>query len=364
MFNHRSDGALLLIKGCDFLIVITIILAVIFFALIILVHEFGHFITAKIFKVKVNEFAIGMGPAIFKKQGKETLYSIRAIPVGGFCAMEGEDEESDPESADSFNSKPCLARIVILAAGAFMNILLGFIICIIVVILSSGSSIRVPVVESTVEGTFADGVLQRGDRITKINGYRINSYSDYSFELSMVKGDSCDVTVKRGNNTEKFNIKLSEAHYNDGTPYRILGIILSSDEKNIVTVLRESIYESLYMGKMVFRSIRMLISGEVGVENLSGPVGVVSIMNESMSLGLNNFLFIVAFIAINIGIMNLLPFPALDGGRIIFVLFELIFRRNIPRDKEGIIHAVGLILLFGVMIFATWNDIVRIFFSG
>lgn len=341
------------------MIVITIILAVIFFALIILIHEFGHFITAKMFKVRVKEFAIGMGPAIFKKQGKETLYSIRAIPVGGFCAIEGEDEES--ESENSFNSKPCLARIVILVAGAFMNILLGFIICLIVVSLSGGSNIRVPVVDSTVEGTFADGVLQSGDRITKIDGYRVNSYSDYSFELAMIKGDSCDVTVKRGKNTETFNIKLSNAQYADGTPYRILGIILSSDEKNFITVLREGFYESLYMGKMVFRSLRMLISGEVGVENLSGPVGVIGVMNESISLGINNFLFIVAFIAINIGIMNLLPLPALDGGRIVFVLFELIFRRNIPRDKEGMIHAAGLIILFGIMLFATWNDIVRMF---
>lgn len=341
------------------MIVLTIICAVLIFAVIILVHEFGHFITAKMFKVKVNEFAIGMGPAIFKKQGKETLYSIRAIPIGGFCAMEGEDEESDNDN--SFNSKPCLARIIILAAGAFMNIVLGFIICLIVMGVWSGDNIRVPVVQSTVEGTFADGVLQSGDRIVEINGYRINSYSDYNFELTMTKGDSCDVVVKRDGSKERFNIKLSDAQYDDGTPYRILGIILATDKKNVGTVLRESYYDGLYMGKMVFRSLRMLISGEVGVENLSGPVGVINVMNDSLSMGLENFLFISAFIAINIGIMNLLPFPALDGGRILFVLFELIFRKNLPREKEGIIHAVGLVLLFGVMIFATWNDIVRIF---
>lgn len=349
------------------MIVITIILAVIFFALIILIHEFGHFITAKMFKVRVKEFAIGMGPAIFKKQGKETLYSIRAIPVGGFCAMEGEDEES--ESENSFNSKPCLARIVILVAGAAMNLILGLIISIVVVGMWPGENIAVPIVGRVVEGTYADGVLQSGDKIVKLNGYNINSYSDYTFEVSMIKEDNCDVTVVRGGEKQTFNIKFSEAEKPDGTPYRIIGIVMDNVDKNFKTVIREGFYESLYMGKLVVRSLRMLISGEVGVENLSGPVGVVTVMNDSISEGMKvnvlagilKFLYLTAFIAINIGMMNLLPLPALDGGRIVFVLFELIFRRNIPRDKEGMIHAAGLIILFGIMLFATWNDIVRMF---
>lgn len=347
--------------------ILTVVLAILFFALIILVHEFGHFITAKMFKVKVNEFAIGMGPAIFKKQGVETLYSVRAIPIGGFCAMEGEDEDS--ESENSFNSKPCLARIVILAAGAFMNLLLGLVISIIVVGISSSDSIRVPVVDSVVEGTYAEGVLQRGDKIVAINGYKVRCYSDYSFEISMTNGDNCDVTIDRNGDKKTFNIKFSESQTSDGTSYKIIGIVMATESKNLKTIVCEGFNEAVYMGKLVIRSLRMLISGEVGAENLSGPIGVVSVMNDSISEGIKinfmagilNFLYLTAFIAINIGMMNLLPFPALDGGRIIFVLFELITRRNIPRDKEGIVHAVGLVLLFGVMIFATWNDLVRLF---
>lgn len=347
--------------------VITVILAILFFALIILVHEFGHFITAKMFKVRVNEFAIGMGPTIFKKQGKETLYSVRAIPIGGFCAMEGEDEESENENA--FNSKPCLARIVILAAGAAMNLLLGLIISIIVVGLNSSDTIRVPIVDNVVEGTYAENVLQSGDRIIAVNGYKVRCYSDYSFEISMVNGDNCDVTVDRNGDKQTFNIKFSQAELPNGTPYRIIGIVMGGESKTFATVVREGFYEAVYMGKLVIRSLRMLISGEVGVENLSGPIGVVSVMNDSISEGIKvnfmagilNFLYLTAFIAINIGMMNLLPLPALDGGRIIFVLFELVTRRNIPREKEGIVHAIGLVLLFGIMIFATWNDLVRLF---
>ncbi len=341
--------------------ILTVIVAILIFGVIIFVHEFGHFITARIFGVKVNEFAIGMGPAVYKRQGKETLYSVRAVPMGGFCAMEGEDEES--ESPSAFNSKKPWQRIIILAAGAAMNILLGFVIVTAIVLSSAYQTggISTTTIESVEAESDAARFLQPGDKIIGINGTRVNIKRDLSFELGMYSGEGeCELKFKRDGKVYTESFTPMQVTLEDGSPYYLVGFTVKQNSINPLTVLREGFFQTVWMVKLVFVSLGMLFTGDAGVSDLSGPLGVVSAMSTVAKTGFLDFIFFAGFLAVNIGVMNLLPLPALDGGRIFFVLVELIFRRPIPREKEGYVHFVGFILLIGLMLFATWNDIVRL----
>ena len=338
------------------MMIITIIGAILIFSVIIFVHELGHFMTAKWFGVKVNEFAIGMGPALFKKQKGETLYSVRAIPMGGFCQMEGEDGES--ENPRSFSSKPAYARLIILAAGAAMNVLLGFVVCLAMTVTSvvSDGGIYVPIVGNVVEGTNAVGVLHEGDRILSINGEAIHTQRDTA-NLSLGEGEAT-VVVRRGG--EKLTLSIVP------TPHEGRYIIgyNAAQTKNVFWIIKEAFFQTVWMVQMVFLALQMLISGQAGVKDLSGPVGVVSAMNTAASTGFSQFIFLAAFIAVNIGVMNLLPLPALDGGRIFFIIVNAILRlfriKQLSPEKEGIVHMIGMMLLIFLMIFVTWNDIFRI----
>ncbi|MBQ3225650.1 MAG: RIP metalloprotease RseP [Clostridia bacterium] len=351
----------------------TIVFAILLFSLIIFVHELGHFLTARLFRVKVHEFAIGMGPQLFSRQGKgDTKYSIRAIPVGGFCSMEGEDEQSN--DAGSFSAKPWWQKLIILAAGSAMNIVLGFLIfAIFVSVFYQGSGIPTTTVDTVIEQSALYGELQPGDRIVAINDSRINIKRDIDFAMQRYSGGECTVTVKRDGEKLSFPFKPIEAKYTDGSPAYLIGITSAMQKVGVMSVIRESFYQTVWMGKVVFVSLGMLISGEVGVGDMSGPVGVVDAMNsavndaastapegQGMLAGLLALLSLASFISVNIGIMNLLPIPALDGGRIFFVIIEAIRRKPIPPEKEGIVHFIGLVLLLGVMVFATWNDIMRL----
>ncbi len=342
----------------------TIIFALLVFSLIVFVHELGHFVTARIFKVKVHEFAIGMGPKIFSKKKGETEYSLRAIPIGGFCGMEGEDSNSDDEC--SFSGKPWYARLIILAAGAFMNVLLGFLLCSLFVGINSlRTGVSTAVVESVIQESDLADFLQPGDRIVEINGHRINIKRDVDFAMQRAGGMECSITIKRDGEKLSRTFLPYVAEYADGTPAYILGINVKLEKANVFNVLRESFFQTIWMGKLVFVSLGMLIGGEASVTEISGPIGVVGVMNTAAQqggvLGLLRLLFLASFISVNIGIMNLLPIPALDGGRILFVVVEAVRRKPIPPEKEGIVHFAGLILLFGIMIFATWNDVMRLF---
>lgn len=341
----------------------TIIFAVLFFSMIIFVHEFGHFAAARIFGVKVHEFALGMGPKVFSWKKGETKYSLRAIPVGGFCSMEGEDCESDDKG--SFSRKPWYARLIILAAGAAMNVLLGFLICTAFVSLYyAESGIPTTVVADVVKEAPAAEFLQSGDRITELNGQKINIKRDIDFAMQQAGEGEGEITFVRDGKKITKAFKPYVAQYSDGTPAYLLGITIKTEKTNIINVIRESFYQTIWMGKMVYSSLGMMIRGQVGVNEISGPVGVVGMMNETAQqggiAGFINLLFLGAFISVNIGIMNLLPIPALDGGRILFVIIEAIRKKPIPPEKEGIVHFVGLILLLGLMVFATWNDIMRL----
>ena len=340
--------------------ILTIIGAIIIFSIIIFVHELGHFIAAKAFGVNVLEFAIGMGPAIWKKQGKETLYSIRAVPMGGFCKMEGEDEDTGTDRA--FSRKKPLPKIIILCAGAAMNILLGFLM---VTVIVSSSAVKNNGIASTVVETVnpqaqAAQILKPGDKIVKVNGTTVHIKRDISFELSNSGGGESTLEFIRDGKRYSERFVPMEIKDDNGSVSYALGFNVKAESPNIINILHESLFQTIWMVKLVFVSLGMLLGGKASVSDMSGPVGVVSAMNTAAQSGWMNFLFFAAFLTVNIGVMNLLPLPALDGGRTVFALIELIFGKAVPAEKEGIVHLIGFVLLIGLMLFVTWNDIARL----
>ena len=341
---------------------LTIIGAIIIFSIIIFVHELGHFIAAKAFHVNVLEFALGMGPAIWKKQGKETLYSIRAIPMGGFCKMEGEDEDTGSEG--SFSSKKPLPKIIILVAGAAMNILLGFLIVTSITAVSAvqAGGMFSTIVASVDENSSAAAFLQPGDKIVKVNHSKIHIKRDISFALSDVNENS-EYSIEYIRDGKCYSDKFTpmQTTYSDGSTGYIIGFTIAPSDVSLGRILYEGFFQTVWMVKLVFVSLGMLFNGQASVSDMSGPVGVVSAMNTAAQTGILDFLFLAGFLAVNIGVMNLLPLPALDGGRTVFALIELIFRKPVPPEKEGIVHFIGFALLIALMLFVTWNDIMRLF---
>lgn len=335
------------------------LIAILFFGLIIFIHEFGHFIFAKLFKVKVNEFALGMGPTILKKQGKETKYALRLFPIGGFVSMEGEDEESEEEG--SFSKKPVWQRMVIVSAGAIFNLILGFIIC--CVILASDDLISTTQIHSFHENAVSQTTgLAAGDKIVKIDGKRVYSSYDLSFLMQRSGDGVMDFVVERnGEQVELKDVTFETKTENDVFTI-IYDFIIVGVETSPMNVIKYSFGEAFSIGRIVYLSLFDLITGQYGLSDLSGPVGTVSIIADVAEESVSNFdwsylLTIMALITINIGLFNLLPVPALDGGRLFFMLVELIFRKPVPAKYENWIHAAGLVLLLGFMAIVSFSDI-------
>ena len=344
-----------------------ILIAILMFGFLIFIHELGHFISAKLLDVQVNEFAICMGPVLWQKKKGETTYSLRAIPIGGFCAMEGEDEESDNPRA--FPQKSWWRRLIILAAGSFMNYLAGFLA--IVILYTGASSYSAPIITDFFEGCpleASDG-LQVGDELYKIDGRRVYLYSDVGTLLSRNKTGVYDVVVKRnGELVELPDFSMKPQLYDvDGVQQYKYGLYFGYEEKTLGTVLKNTWYTALDFARLVWMSLGDLVSGLVSVNDMSGPVGVVSAIaqtGESAATtadGILNVLYLGAFIAVNLAVMNMLPLPALDGGRAFLLLVNTVFtaitKKKIPSKYEGYIHAAGMILLLAFMAFITFKDI-------
>lgn len=338
-----------------------IIVAIVFFGLIIGIHELGHFVSAKIFKVKVNEFSLGMGPAIFKKRKGETLYAVRCLPIGGFVSMEGEDEDSDDENA--FSKKSWWKKFIIVAAGAIMNIILGFIF---VIILTSMEDL----IGTTQIHSFYDSAtsvnygIQAGDVIEEINGTKIFSNRDISYCMARDDDGIYDFTVKRNGETLQIpNVKFERKTDADGNSTIIYDFIIVGVEKTPLNVLSTSVKDTFSIARLVWLSLFDLVTGHYGLNDLSGPVGTVSIIANATSeavssgVGFDVIVYIMALISINVGVFNLLPIPALDGGRLFFIIIEAIRGKPVPTKYEGIIHAIGLALLLLLMVVITFNDI-------
>ncbi|MCD7844267.1 MAG: site-2 protease family protein [Oscillospiraceae bacterium] len=350
-----------------------ILLAIVIFGVLIAVHELGHFLAARLCGVKVLEFAIGMGPAIWKKESKSgTQISLRCLPIGGYCAMEGEDEDSEDPRA--FSNAAVWKRLIILAAGAFMNFLLGFVL--IVVCFSQLSAFTTPTITSFMDGCPYEGEdgLMVGDTFYKINGERIYFSSDVSTYLQRSGSDYADIVVIRDGEKvtlEDYYITLLE--YTDpdtGEAVMRYGLYFGVKETGVLAQMKYSWYCAMDFVRMVRLGLLDLITGAVGVDQMSGVVGIVDMIAEVGTESATtydaflNIAYLAAFIAINLAVMNLLPLPALDGGRIFFLLvtwvLEKLTRKKIDPKYEAYINTAGLVLLMGLMVFVMYNDIVRI----
>ena len=329
----------------------TAIYAIILFVLLIFPHELGHFIVAKAVGVKVNEFAFGMGPALFQRERGETLYSIRLIPIGGYCAMEGENEESD--NPRSFNNKPGWAKISILAAGAAMNVLIAVLALTIVAGVVGSATTTIDAVDEG--GPAYTAGMESGDKIVRINDTAIEDWNQVGDAISETP-EKVTLTVMRDGREVTMDAVPNQAE--DGR--YVIGITAKVSH-NPATALINGVKSTWNMTILMFQSLYMLISGDVPASDIAGPVGIVSMAGDTASYGWYYFVSLIALMSINLAILNLLPLPALDGGRILFVFIRKITGKMISDDLEGKIHGIGMLLLFALMIFATWNDIVRLF---
>ncbi|MPW25841.1 RIP metalloprotease RseP [Alkalibaculum sp. M08DMB] len=330
----------------------TIIIAVLIFGFLIVIHELGHFISAKLSKVRVEEFAIGMGPKIFGYQGKETLYTLRLIPMGGFCKMLGEDENNYTEG--SFNSKGKLNRIIILAAGSIMNIL-GCIILLSTIFIIIG--IPTTTITSLEENYPAyEAGIEQGDTIVAINDNEIKSWEDISQIIDSNEVGIYNLNVLRNN--ENLNFQVSSQLDEGLNQYRIG--ITPEREKNIFSAVYSGLEQTVLYTKLIFTSLIQLVSGGASTDDLMGPIGVVSMVGETVKYGITAILNLAAVISLNLAIFNLLPIPALDGSRIVFVIIEWIKGSPISQEKEGMVHFVGFAALLVLAVFIAYKDILRL----
>lgn len=380
---------------------ITAIVTILMFLVMVSLHEFGHFITAKLMNFKILEYAIGFGPVIWHSKKGETQYSLRVIPLGGYCKFEGEDEKSNDERA--FSNRPVWQRIIVVAAGGIFNIILGFVLFMIIVPFISPVSTNV--VEDVVPDSYIEQVgIMPGDKIVEINGKHVSFYNDISLYADSFKsGETYDIVVKRNGEKHKYNFSPSEntvdyKYTEDGiqvesylngkqetdefVPYDennikdeekvgttetvqrlIIGFYPQKEDINIRNIWGYAWNETKFVVKLVYNSVWQMITGKIGMEEMSGPVGVVSEVNNAVNSGSYswlNILNLTALLTINLGVFNLLPVPALDGGRLFFMIIELITRHRIPPEKEGIVHAIGFVLLFALIIFISYHDIVKL----
>ena len=355
---------------------ITLIAALIVFSAVIAIHEFGHFAVAKLCGIQVNEFSIGMGPVLWKQTRKGTQYSLRALPVGGFVALEGEEspESQQAEAARDaqeqpiaenagipLNDAPVWQRALVMAAGAFMNFVLGFVVLIILVAAQDGA-ITSKTIYSVEEGALCGQTgLQAGDEILAVNGRRCFVANDILYELVRTEAYRADFTVKRdGQKVELPDVQFDTWQDDSGETHMSLGFVVYGIKKTPVSVLKEAWNSTLYYGRIVFTSLADLLRGRESINNLSGPVGIVTAIGQAASYGWQDLLELLALITINLGIFNLLPFPALDGGKVVFLIVEGVTGRAVPEKLQSVLTIAAFGLLFGLMIFATYNDIVRL----
>ncbi len=348
-----------------------IVIAIIIFGVIVTVHEFGHFICAKLSGIKVLEFSVGMGPRLLKFGKGETVYSLRLLPVGGYCSMEGEDDNS--EDSRSFRNQSVWKRIIVLFAGAFMNFVLGFVLVVVMTCMSSSVATMeisgfsgVKNDDGTVEyyaSSYESG-LRHGDIIKEMDGMKILSTTDLSYLLG--QSSVHDVEVERDGE----RILLEDVQFGDTKYGGVIDFGLVYEDKTVENVLSYSFKDSASLGRLVWISLRDLVTGKYEAEDISGPVGVVTTINETAQQGDSvqetaiMLLYISALITINIGIFNLLPIPGLDGGRLLFCFIEVVRRKPVKAEHEAYVHLAGMVLLFGIMIFVTYQDILRLITGG
>ena len=371
-------------------VIITFVAAVLIFGAVIAIHEFGHFSAAKLSGIQVNEYSIGMGPALFKKIVGGTQYTLRLLPIGGYVAMEGEgspesnaaqrerdaaDEDGEEEDQlESWNPIPpdkrtgmpfpeaaIWKRAIVMAAGPLMNFVLGF------VVLLGLIALRSDPIASRVIYSIADGALcgqtglQAGDEIVAVNGRRCFIANDILYELVRTQNTQADFTVRRdGKLVQLPGVRFDSYTDENGNARMNIGFTVYALEKTPANVLKETVNSELYYGRIIFTSLVDLLRGRESINNLSGPVGIVSAIGQAASYGLTDLLELLVLITVNLGVLNLLPIPALDGGRLVFLAVEAVIRRPVSQRLQESLTLATFILLFGLMIFATYNDVLRL----
>lgn len=329
---------------------VTIIYAILMFCILIFVHELGHFIAAKKCGIKVNKFALGMGPAFFKVQKGETEYSLRILPIGGFCVMEGEDEDSEDPRA--FNRKKPWQKAIVVSAGAAMNVVLAIILmCILAYAIGTATT----TIDSFVKGSYGETAgLAKGDKIVAIENVKIKEWKDVSGSIAKKKpGEKVTVTVERKGQKKEVITPLMNQ---DGKAMIGIAPVL---EKSAGTAVKRGFVSTWGLTKAMYMMIKQLVTGQVSTDQLSGPVGIVYMVNKSASNGFLYLLYLMALISLNLGVFNMLPFPALDGGRLVFIIIRGLTGKVITDSMENKINFAGLLLLFGLMIYVTWNDVAK-----
>ncbi len=342
----------------------SIVFAIIIFSLIIIFHELGHFLVAKKCDVKVNEFCLGLGPTLLHFTKGETTYSLKLLPFGGACMMEGEDEESEDDRA--FNNKSVWQRFAIVAAGPIFNFIMAYVLS---VILIGAIGYDTPVITGVMDGYSAEEQgMQAGDTIVSINNYRVHFYQEVSVYSFFHPGQEMKVTYLRDG--EKHSATITPKYSEEDGRY-LLGITgnYQREKGNVFKTLQYGFYEMKYQIYSTFQSLKMLFTGKLTVKDMSGPVGIVKTIgdtyDESVSSGvfyvIMNMLNIAVLLSANLGVMNLLPFPALDGGRLVFFIIEAIRGKKIDENIEGRVHLIGFALLMGLMVVVMFNDIYKLF---
>ena len=325
------------------------------FLLLVIVHELGHFIAAKAMGVRVNEFAVGFGPKLFSFQKGETKYSFNLIPLGGFCAMEGEDEKSTDERA--FCSKPAYKRFIIVVAGAVFNLILGLIL--VAVSLAPGKLFSTTTIARFEENSISSsaGMLKVNDKIVEIDGRKIYTLFDLSYAFTGISDGKVDIDVIR----EGEKVHLKDVTFGteevDGVDYLLVDFRVYGEEKTFGNYISQTFKTAFSYVRVVWFSLIDLISGKFGLNAVSSPVGVTAAVGTAAKQNIANIWPIMALITINLGVFNLLPVPALDGGRLLFILIEMIFRKPVPQKFESLVHGIGFGILILFMILITFKDI-------
>lgn len=342
-----------------------IIIAILIFSIIILFHELGHFLLAKANGIQVNEFCLGFGPTLVGFTKGETKYSIKLLPFGGACVMEGEDEASDNPRA--FPNKSVWARISVVFAGPFFNFIMAFVFAFII-ICSIGYD--KPTISGVIPGYAAEEAgLAEGDTIVKMNHFNIHFYKEVSAYSMFHVGEPVDITYLRDG--EKYTVTLTPK-YDEETGRYLYGLIGNSEytKGNVLDSAINACYEVRYFIYTTLQSLKMLFTGGASVNDLSGPVGIVSVMgdvyeesvtNDGYFYAFLNMLYFAVLLSANLGVMNLLPLPALDGGRLVFLIVEVIRGRRVDPEKEGYVNLIGIMLLMGLMVLVMFNDIRKLF---
>ncbi|MTK08416.1 MAG: RIP metalloprotease RseP [Hungatella sp.] len=348
----------------------SIIVAILVFGLIVLIHELGHFLFAKMNKIAVVEFSIGMGPRLLHFKRGETTYSIKLLPLGGSCMMLGEDEENPDERA--FQNRSIPARMSVIAAGPIFNFILAFLLSLVLV---GMSGYDITYIKEVTEGSPAyEAGMRSGDKLLKINGEKVSMYQEYILYKLMKPDDKMNQvefsrTDPQTGNQEIQTVSVTPQYSEESKKY-LIGILIAPENKkaaNAGDLVKHGYMEMEYDVKLTVKSLGMLFTGKASVNDLSGPVGIVVMIDDSVKAGLTvsvvaalmNVISMCILLSANLGVMNLLPIPALDGGRLLFLIIEAIRGKRMDPEKEGLVNMISMAALMALMIFVVFNDISR-----